>query len=123
METTETASGSTDIAARVKEILDAFVLRGALGATTPATFAFDLTGEHGGRFLLKPAADGVSWAGAGTTDETPADVTVKLAAADFVAIADGQFDGRLAVVSERIEIAGDRALAERMLELVDPDAA
>ena len=50
-------------------------------------------------------------------------VTVKLAAADFVSIADGQFDGRLAVASERIEIAGDRALAERMLELVDPDAA
>ena len=36
----------------------------------------------------------------------------------FVAIADGDFDGRLAVASERLEITGDRALAERLLDLV-----
>jgi putative sterol carrier protein len=55
-------------------------------------------------------------------DDPEADVTVKLAAADFVAIADGDFDGRLAVASERLEITGDRALAERLLKLVEPDA-
>jgi putative sterol carrier protein len=120
METTETVAAEPDIEARVKEILDAFVVRGAPGAASPATFAFDLTGEHGGHFLLKLGTEGVSWEKAAAEG---ADVTVRLTAADFVAIADGQFDGRLAVASERIEISGDRALAERMLELVDPDAA
>jgi len=120
METT-TPEVAIDIAARVKEILDAFVVRGAPGATTPANLAFDLTGENGGRYLLTLGTESVSWKRSAEGDA--AEVTVKLAAADFVAIADGQFDGRLAVASERIEIVGDRALAERMLELVDPDAA
>ncbi len=126
METTETAAAAPvvviDIAARVKEILDAFVVRGAPGAETPATFAIDLTGDNGGQYLLKLAKDGTSWEKSEAIADD-ANVTVRLAAADFVAIADGQFDGRLAVASERIEISGDRALAERMLELVDPDAA
>lgn len=122
METTEeTVAPALDLTARIKEILDAFVIRGAPGATTPVSFVFDLTGENGGRFLLKLGTDAVSWEASQEGDA--AEVTVRLTTADFVAIADGQFDGRLAVASERIEIAGDRALAERMLELVDPDAA
>ena len=120
METTTTEAVAVDVAARVTEILDAFVVRGAPGAATPASFAFELTGESGGRYLLTLGSDRVSWRPSQEGDA--ADVTVKLAAADFVAMADGQFDGRLAVASERIEIWGDRARAERMLELVDPDA-
>ena len=119
METTTPEAAAVDIAARVKEILDAFIVRGAAGATAPTSFVFDLTGENGGKYLLSLASEGVSWKPSQEGDA--AEVTVKLAAADFVAIADGQFDGRLAVASERIEIVGDRALAERMLELVDPD--
>ncbi len=121
METTETVVAAPDITGRVKEIFDAFTIRGAPGAATPATFVFDLTGDHGGRFFLERTTDRVSWK-VGSDADAP-DVKVKLTAADFVAIADGQFDGRLAVASERIEISGDRALAERMLELIDPDAA
>ncbi len=118
METTETPTPAA-IADRLKEIFDAFVAKGASGAAETSRFVFDLTGEGGGRFLLTLAPDVVTWK-AGYA-EPDADVTVKLAAVDFVAIADGDFDGRLAVASERIEIAGDRALAERMIDLVEPD--
>jgi putative sterol carrier protein len=119
METTETPTPAAT-ADRLKEIFDAFVAKGARGATETSRFVFDLTGDGGGRFLLTLAPDGVTWK-AGYAD-AEADVTVKLAAADFVAIADGDFDGRLAVASERIEIAGDRSLAERMSDLIEPDA-
>ena len=119
METTDTRTPATT-ADRLKEIFDAFVAKGARGASATARFLFDLTGEGGGRYVLTLGPDAVTW----TTghDDGAADVTVKLAATDLVAIADGDFDGRLAVASERVEIAGDRALAERMLDLVEPDA-
>jgi len=119
METTETPTPAP-IADRLKEIFDAFAAKGARGATQASRFAFDLTGDGGGRFVLTLAPDAVTWTSG--HDDAETDVTVKLSAADFVAIADGDFDGRLAVASERIEIAGDRALAERMLDLVEPDA-
>ena len=119
METTETPTPAPT-ADRLKEIFDAFVAKGAPGASVTSRFLFDLTGDGGGRFLLTLAPDAVTWTTGG--DDTAADVTLKLAATDLVSIADGDFDGRLAVASERIEIAGDRALAERMLDLVEPDA-
>lgn len=118
METTETQTPAT-AADRLKEIFDAFVAKGARGASETSRFVFDLTGDGGGRFLLTFAPDAVTWKAG--YDAAEADVTVKLAAADFIAIADGDFDGRLAVASERIEFTGDRALAERMLDLVEPD--
>jgi putative sterol carrier protein len=118
METTETETSATT-ADRLKEIFDAFVAKGAPGASGTSRFLFDLTGDGGGHFVLTLEPDAVSWATADA--DATADVTVRLAAADLVAIADGDFDGRLAVASERIEIAGDRALAERMLALVEPD--
>lgn len=119
METTETGTPATT-ADRLKEIFDAFVAKGARGTSGTSRFLFDLTGDDGGRYVLTLAPDAVTWTVG--RDDAAADVTVKLAAADLVAIADGDFDGRLAVASERIEITGDRALAERMLGLVEPDA-
>jgi putative sterol carrier protein len=118
METTETPTPAAT-ADRLKEIFDAFVAKGAHGASETSRFVFDLTGDGGGRFLLTLAPDAVTWR-TGDAD-AEGDVTVKLAAADFVAIADGDFDGRLAVASERIEIAGNRPLAESLLKLVEPD--
>lgn len=117
METTEPQS-ATVVHARIKEIFDAFVSHGAPGAESAARVVFDLAGDGGGRFVLTLASAGVSW-GPGDA-QAEGDVMVKLTAADFVAVADGAFDGRLAVASERIELSGDRALAERMLELVQP---
>lgn len=109
-----------DVAGRVKEIFEAFVAHGAPGAEQTTRFGFELTGEGGGRFLLQLDPGGVSWQSGYADGET--DVSVRLTAEDFVAVADGAFDGRLAVDSERLEISGDRGLAERMLALVAPDA-
>jgi putative sterol carrier protein len=118
METTETVNQVTT-EDRLKEIFDAFAAKGSPGASEAARFLFDLTGDGGGSYLLTLAPEAVTWTMG--REDAAADVTVKLAAVDLVAIADGDFDGRLAVASERIEITGDRALAERMLKLVEPD--
>jgi hypothetical protein len=40
---------------------------------------------------------------------------------DFLAIADSNFDGRLAVASERIELSGDMELAEGLVGFIEPE--
>jgi putative sterol carrier protein len=119
METIETEV-QVDVPARLEEIFNAFQTKGAEGADSEATFVFELEGEHGGRHLLKTGPDSVSWE---RDYAGEADVVVKLTTEDFLAIADGKFDGRLAVASERIELDGDRELAERMLGLIEPEDA
>ena len=52
--------------------------------------------------------------------ETKHALGVKLSVDDFLAIADGTFDGRLAVASERIEIDGDLTAAENLLAAIEP---
>ena len=109
-----------DAAARVEEIFRAFETKGAAGAKSAAQYAFELQGTGGGRHLLRLGPDGVSW----EKDSTgTADVTVKLTIDDFLAIADGSFDGRLALASERIEIAGDLDAAEQLLSAIEPEEA
>ena len=44
---------------------------------------------------------------------------MKLSVDDFLAIADGNFDGRLAVASERIEFDGDMSAAESLLSWIE----
>ena len=54
-----------------------------------------------------------------------ADATISLDTSDFIAIADGSLDGRLALASEKIELDGDLAAAAQLLRLffpADPDA-
>ncbi|MFQ5352085.1 MAG: SCP2 sterol-binding domain-containing protein [Candidatus Binatia bacterium] len=99
---------------RITEIFDAFRQTGAPGAETPSSYLFRLGGEQGGDYLLSVSPDGVSWA---EESECEADVTIKMTAEDFVAMAEGRFDGRLAVASERIELEGNSDLAEAMSAL------
>jgi len=109
---------SLDAAGRIEEIFKAFEKKGAPAADTAATFLFDLQGATGGRHLLRVAPGSVAW----TKDYAgDADVRVKLSVDDFLAIADGTFDGRLAVASERIEIDGDLTAAEKLLSAIEPE--
>jgi putative sterol carrier protein len=105
---------------RIEEIFRAFEAKAAPGATSVTTYLFVLEGEAGGQHLLRVAPAGISWekgyAGA-------ADVTVRLSVDDFLAIADGNFDGRLAVASERIEIEGNREAAEGLFRAIEPEEA
>src|SRR5688572_20805782 len=111
-ETQETPAAAPDAGARLEEIFRAFEAKGAAGAKAATQYAFELQGSGGGRHVLRLSPDGVQWEKDSTTD---ADVTVKLSVDDFLAIADGSFDGRLALASERIEISGDLVAAESLL--------
>ena len=72
----------------------------------------------GGSHLLRVSPAGVKWEN-GYSGES--DVSVKLSVDDFLAIADGNFDGRLAVASERIEVEGNMELAEGLIGFVEPE--
>ncbi len=103
-------------AERIEEIFSAFETAGAVGPEKDVAYLFDLQGEDGGQFLLKVGASGVQRAEAGSAD---VDLSVKLSVDDFLAIADGNFDGRLAVASERIEFDGDMSAAESLLSWIE----
>jgi putative sterol carrier protein len=107
-----------DVGARIEEIFRAFETKGAPAATQSASYAFEIQGESGGRHLLRVGPDGVRWE---KDYAGEADVRVRLSVDDFLAIADGTFDGRLAVASERIEIEGDLTAAEALLGSIEPE--
>ena len=109
-----------DAGARIEEIFRAFENKGAVEGATPAAYLFELEGTGGGRHLLRGAGGEVRWERDYAGD---ADVRVRLSVGDFLAIADGTFDGRLALASERIEISGDLAAAEKLLAAIEPEEA
>jgi putative sterol carrier protein len=105
---------------RLSEIFSAFEEYGAAGATESHTCLFRLTGDAGGDYLLTTADGKATVKKDGSGD---ADITVTLPAEDLVRMADGDFDGRLAVASERIEIDGDLELAAALLGIIEPEEA
>lgn len=118
-ETPETpAVVEVDKAARIEEIFRGFETKGAAGAPGDASYLFELEGENGGTHLLRISPTVVKWETGYTGD---ADVSVKLSVDDFLAIADGNFDGRLAVASERIELEGNMELAEGLVGFIEPE--
>ena len=105
---------------RLSEIFSAFEEYGAAGATESQTCLFRLTGDAGGDYLLTTADGKATVEKDGSGD---ADITVTLPAEDLVRMADGDFDGRLAVASERIEIDGNLELAATLLGIIEPEEA
>jgi ubiquinone biosynthesis protein UbiJ len=89
-----------------------------VGATGDASYLFELDGENGGSHLLRVSPTQVKWEAGYAGD---ADVRIKLSVTDFLAMADGNFDGRLAAASERIELSGDMQLAESLVGFVEPE--
>ena len=114
LETTPSAPSLQD---RVREIFNAFEVQGAPGVTTTMRYLLRLTGAATGTFLLEVRPDGVKWKnGEGET----ADATIILDTNDFIAIADGSLDGRLALASEKIELEGDLGAAAVLRRLFFP---
>ena len=105
-------------AARIEEIFRGFEAKGSAGATSDATYLFELGGTDGGTHLLRVSPNGLKWE-AGYDGE--ADVKISLSVDDFLAMADGNFDGRLAAASERIELSGDMQLAEALIGFIEPE--
>jgi hypothetical protein len=125
IETTNPASTATPaptVQDRVREIFAAFEAQGAPGATTTTRYLLKLGGNATGVFLLEVTPSGVHWKNG---DGETADATISLDTSDFIAIADGSLDGRLALASEKIELDGDLSAAAQLLRSffpADPDA-
>ena len=107
-------------AERLERLFAAVQAHGAPGTGPDITYLFELTGECAGTHLLKVEGHTATW------DHAPsagADVTIRLATDDLLAIADGRMDGRFAVSSERIEIEGDLEQASNMISRFRADLA
>lgn len=105
-------------AARIEEIFRGFEAKGAVGADGDATYLFELEGSDGGTHLLRVSPGQSKWEPGYAGD---ADVSIKLSVEDFLAMADGSFDGRLAAASERIELSGNMELAEGLIGFLEPE--
>lgn len=83
----------------------------AKAAGTNAVYLFDLSGENGGQFHIV-MRDGKGEAGPGAV-ENP-NITISMAASDFVDLANGKLDGTMAFMSGKIRIKGDMGLAMKL---------
>jgi len=117
VEPMETPPSPPTVQDRVREIFAAFEAHGAPGTAAASRYLLRLGGSATGTFLLEVGPEGARWKnGEGET----ADVTVRIDTSDFIAIADGSLDGRLALASEKIELDGDLASAAQLLSLFFP---
>jgi putative sterol carrier protein len=83
----------------------------AKAANMNAVYQFDLSGDDGGQYhiVLK---DGKGEAGPGAP-ENP-NITIAMAAGDFVDLSSGKLDGTMAFMSGKIKIKGDMGLAMKL---------
>ncbi len=76
-----------------------------------AIYQFDLTGEGGGEKWVK-LADETGLFGSGQA-ENP-NITITMAAADFLDLVDGKLDGTMAFMSGKLKVKGDMGLAMKL---------
>jgi putative sterol carrier protein len=80
-----------------------------------AVVQFDLTGDNGGQYWIK-IADGKLDAGEGQAENPK--VTLKAAADDWMAVANGTLNPMQAFMSGKIKIQGDMGLALKLQPLL-----
>ena len=76
-----------------------------------ATYQFDLTGDGGGEKWVKLADDTREF-GSGQA-ESP-NITITMAASDFLDLVDGKLDGTMAFMSGKLKVKGDMGLAMKL---------
>jgi putative sterol carrier protein len=76
-----------------------------------AVYQFDLTGDGGGEKWVK-LADGNGEFGSGQA-ESP-NITITMAARDFLDLVDGKLDGTMAFMSGKLKVKGDMGLAMKL---------
>lgn len=109
-----------DPGARLEQLFRDFESHGAPGATESKTFLLHVTGDATTDHLLTLAPSGASWDHECEPDAA-SDVEITMELADLIAVIDGRIDARLAVASERIEVAGDLQAARTMIGMVLTD--
>jgi putative sterol carrier protein len=85
-----------------------------VAAKVRATYQFDLGGEGGGQWFVR-IHDGTLEVGVGEKAEP--DVTVRAAAKDYVAIAEGRMNPMLALATGKFKIKGNMGLAMKLQQL------
>lgn len=79
-----------------------------------ATYLFDLAGDGGGQWHVI-VSDGTMKVGPGPV-EAPA-CTIKMNAADYVKLVNGQLNGMMAVMKGQMKVAGNVMLAKKMQDM------
>ena len=80
-----------------------------------ATYQFDLTGDGGGERWVK-LAEGTNEMGEGQA-ENP-NITITMAASDFLDLVDGKLDGTMAFMSGKLKVKGDMGLAMKLQQVL-----
>jgi putative sterol carrier protein len=80
-----------------------------------ATYQFDLTGDGGGERWVK-LAEGASEMGSGQA-EGP-NITITMAASDFMDLVAGKLDGTMAFMSGKLKVKGDMGLAMKLQQVL-----
>ena len=83
-------------------------------AKLEATYKFIIGGKGGGSWLLRCRSPVSMEKGEG-----PADCTISMDAADFVALGNGELNPQMAFMSGRLNVEGDLELALRLSEIVE----
>jgi len=99
---------------QIVEALPKYLIPEKAGSTK-ATIAFDLSGEHAGKWWVK-IADGAAESGKGEPPETP-NLTLQADGSDWVKIMTGAMDGTSAFMQGKLKIKGDMGLAIKMQTL------
>ena len=79
-----------------------------------ATIQFNLSGDNGGQWYVT-IKDGTATVSEGTAPS--ANMTMTMAAQDYVDMTTGKLNGQMAFMSGKLKIAGDMGLAMKMQSL------
>lgn len=83
-----------------------------------ATYLFDLAGDDGGQWTVS-VDDGSVSVKEGAIDDPS--VTLKMKAADYVKLANGELNGAKAVMTRKLKVSGSIPLARKMNDFLPPD--
>ena len=100
----------------VKEIFDgmAGAFQADKAAGMKAVYQWDITGDGGGKWHAEIADGSIS---VNEGDHASPNITITVAAQDWLDITNGKLDGQMAFMSGKLKVKGDMSLAMKMKTL------